>query len=155
VASHHRTQRGLGDLVDGGLDVLDRDDRAHHIGDAVVGDGRDVDADVVAGDDPLRLDRHGDRPQRDAMEAIDPRHEHDQARASRPAVDASQPEQHRALVLLEDADGQRGAHQYDEQQHNDHSDDDHVLLRGLRSAEIVTAGVALVVSHEAALAPTT
>jgi hypothetical protein len=32
-----------------------------------VGDGGDVDADVVAGDDALRLDRHRDDPQRHAV----------------------------------------------------------------------------------------
>ena len=65
------------------------------IRDAVVGDGGHVDADVVAGDDPLRLDRHRDDPQRDAMDAIDERDEHDQPGAARAAPDTAQPEHHR------------------------------------------------------------
>ena len=36
----------LGDLVDRGPDVLDRDHRLHRVDDAVVGDGGHVDADV-------------------------------------------------------------------------------------------------------------
>jgi hypothetical protein len=62
VAPDDRAKRGLGDLVDRGGDVLDRHHRAHDVLDAVVGDRRDVDADVVAGDDPLRLDRHRHDP---------------------------------------------------------------------------------------------
>ena len=49
--------------------------------DAEVGDRRDVDGDVVAGDDPLRLDRHRHDPQRDAVDAVDERDDEDQARA--------------------------------------------------------------------------
>ena len=48
-----------------------RHHRADRIRDAVVGDRRDVDADVVAGDDPLRLDGHGDDAKRVAVNAID------------------------------------------------------------------------------------
>ena len=62
-------------------DVLDRHHRADRVLDAVVGDGRDVDADVVAGDDPLRLDRHRDDPQRHAVDAIDERDDDRSARA--------------------------------------------------------------------------
>ena len=80
---HHRTQSRLRDLVDGRRGVLDRHHGADRIGDAIVGDGGNIDADVVAGDDPLRLDRHRDDAQRNAMDAIDERHEHDQARPPR------------------------------------------------------------------------
>ena len=80
VLADDRAQRGLGDLVDRGGDVLDRDDRAHRVLDAVVRHRRDVDADVVPRDDPLRLDRHRHDPQRHAPDVIDERDDEDQAR---------------------------------------------------------------------------
>ena len=58
--AEHRAQRRLGDLVDRRFDVLDRDHRPDRILHPEVRDGRDVDTDVVLGDDPLRLDRHRD-----------------------------------------------------------------------------------------------
>ena len=72
------------------------------IDDPEVGDRGDVDADVVAGDDPLRLDRHGHDPQGDAVDAVDERHEHDQPRAERAVADTAEPEHDGALVLLDD-----------------------------------------------------
>ena len=101
VAADDRAQRRLRDLVDGGRDVLDRDDRADGVVDPVVGHRRDVDADVVARDDPLRLDRHRDDPQRHAPDAIDERDDEDQPRPAG-VLDAAEPELHAALVLLED-----------------------------------------------------
>ena len=56
-------QRRLSDLVDRSVDVLDSDNRLHRIDNLEVGHRRHVDADVVAGDDPLRLDRHRHDPQ--------------------------------------------------------------------------------------------
>src|SRR4029079_19080465 len=53
VTSHHRSEGGLGDLADRGLDVLDRDHRADGILHAGIGDRGPVYADVVLGDDPL------------------------------------------------------------------------------------------------------
>jgi hypothetical protein len=64
VLADHLAQGGLSNLVDGGGDILDRDHRLDRIGDAVVGHGGDVNADVVVGDDALGLDRHGHDPQR-------------------------------------------------------------------------------------------
>ena len=52
-------QGGLCDLIDCGADVFDDDDGLAGIDDAEVGNRGDVDTHVVAGDDPLRLDRHG------------------------------------------------------------------------------------------------
>jgi hypothetical protein len=71
VAPDHGAQRGLRDLVDCRLDVLDRHDR-RRVNDLVVGDGGDVDADVVLRDDSLRLDRQRDDPQRDAADRATP-----------------------------------------------------------------------------------
>src|ERR1017187_5643783 len=59
----HLPECGLSDLVDGGVDALDRDNRLHRVDDTEVRDGRDVHTDVVPGDDALGLDRHGDDPQ--------------------------------------------------------------------------------------------
>src|SRR5207253_6808284 len=112
---YHLAQRGLGDLVDGGGDVLDGDERLGGVDDPVVGDGRDVDADVVAGDDPLGLDRHGDDPQRDAPEDVDHGHDPDEAGLLEPDH-PTQPEEHALLVLLHDAQRQR---QHNEGEHRD------------------------------------
>src|SRR4051812_48719697 len=83
------------------------------------------------------------------MEAIDARHEHDRPGAARTAVDAPQPEQHRALVLLEDADRERHADEHDERQDDEHIDDGHVApyeparesVRPLRAASTVPSMV--------------
>ena len=72
----------------------------HRVIHAVVGDGGDVDADVVLGDDSLGLDRQRDDPQRHAVNAIDERHDEDQSRATRAALHAPQPELHPPLVLF-------------------------------------------------------
>ena len=81
--------------------VLDRHDRLHRVDDPVVGDRRDVDADVVAGDDALGLDRHGDDPQRDPVQHVDDRD--DQPQAGSAFTDhPAQPEQDALLVLFDD-----------------------------------------------------
>jgi hypothetical protein len=48
VTPYHRSQRGLRDLADCLLDVLDRDHRADRIFHSVVGHRRHVDADIIA-----------------------------------------------------------------------------------------------------------
>ena len=59
------------------------------------------------------------------MDAVDERHDGDQPRPPRAALDAAQPEHHRALVLLEDPDRQRRAREGDEHEHDDDCDGDH------------------------------
>jgi len=59
------------------------------------------------------------------VDTIDERHDRDQPRPARAALDASQPQHHRALVLLEDPDRQGGAREGDEHQRDDHDCDDH------------------------------
>ena len=63
VLTDDLAQRCLSDLIDRGVDILDRDERLHRVDHSKVGDGGDIDADVVARDDALRLDRHRDDPQ--------------------------------------------------------------------------------------------
>ena len=119
VLADDLAQRGLGDLVDRGVDVLDRDDRLHRVDDPEVGDRGDVDADVVAGDDALGLDRHRDDPQRHPVQHVDERDDQPEpglARAEHPA----EPEQHPLLVLLDDLGRHREA-----QQEQHHDDDEH------------------------------
>ena len=65
VLAGDRAQRGLGDLADRRADVLDRQHGFDRVDHPAVGHRGYVDADVVAGDDALRLDRHGDDPHRD------------------------------------------------------------------------------------------
>src|SRR5205085_6701553 len=97
-------QGGLGDLVDGRSDALDGDHRLDRVDDSVVRHGGDVDADVVAGDDPLGLDGHGDDAQADPVQDVDDRDDDGQARFP-DADDPSEPEQDTLLVLLDDPDG--------------------------------------------------
>jgi hypothetical protein len=59
------------------------------------------------------------------VDTIDERHDRDQPRPARAALDASQPEHDRALVLLADPDRQRDARDDDEHHFDDHSDGDH------------------------------
>src|ERR1035437_2758242 len=120
VLADDLAQGGLGDLVDGGVDVLDSDDGFDGVDDAEVGDGGDVDADVVAGDDALRLDGHGDDPQRHPVQHVGERDDEPEAGVAG-AADPAQPEQHALLVLLDDPRGQGRAEQ---QQHDDDDDDD-------------------------------
>jgi hypothetical protein len=96
-------QRGLGDLVDGGVDIFDRHDRLHRVDHPEIRHRRDIDADVVAGDDALGLDRHRDDSQRHPMQDVDERDDHPQpglARAQHPA----QPEQDALLILFDNLD---------------------------------------------------
>ncbi len=122
VLSDHLAQGGLRDLVDRGADALDGDDGLHRVHDPEVGDGRDVDADIVAGDDALRLDRHGDDPQRHPVQDVD---EGDDQAEPRPALpqDPSQPEQHPLLVLFDDLQCHRRHHQEQQGDDNDDGDD--------------------------------
>jgi len=70
--------------------------------DPVVGDSGDVDADVVAGDDPLGLDRQRDDPQRDPVNTVHQRDDEDHTRPARILLlDATQMEHDGALVLLD------------------------------------------------------
>ena len=99
-------QRGLGDLIDGGVDVLDRDDGLDRVDDPEVRHRRDVHADVVAGDDALRLDGHRDDPQRDPVHDVDERDDHAQARCPY-SEHPAESEQHTLLVLLHHLDRHR------------------------------------------------
>ena len=73
-APDHVAHRGLADLVDRVVDVLDRDHGLFRIGDVIVGDRRDIDRDVVLGDDLLRGDLHRDGAQRHPHHLLE-RHE--------------------------------------------------------------------------------
>jgi hypothetical protein len=53
VLAYDLSQRGLRDLVDGGIDVLDGDDRLHRVNNPEVRDRRHVYADIVLGDNAL------------------------------------------------------------------------------------------------------
>ena len=108
MTSHHRAEGGLGDLADRGLDVLDRDHRTDWILHPVIGHRGHVDADVVLGDDPLRLDRHRDDPQRNATNALHERDDEDQTRSPCLVVHLPELEDDCTLVLLDDVRGDHG-----------------------------------------------
>src|SRR5664279_5253964 len=107
VLTNHFAQRGLGDLVDRGVDVLNRYHRLHRVDNLEVGHRRHIDADVVTSDDALGLDRHGDDPQRDPVQHVDERDDDPQARSAH-ADDATESEQDPDLVLLDDLEGAGG-----------------------------------------------
>jgi len=120
VLPDHLAQRGLRDLVDGSAHVLDGHHRLDRVDDLEVGDRRDVDADVVARDDPLRLDRHRDDAQGYAAEHVDDGNDRPQPRCA-DADDLAEPEVDAHLVLLHDANReQQGEHRQD----NDNDRDD-------------------------------
>ena len=120
VLTDHVAQRRLRDLVDGRRDVLDDHDGLQRVDDVEVGDARDIDADVVLGDDPLRLDRHRDGAQRYAPEHVDEGNEEGQSGFA-DRVRAAEPEQNAPFVLLHDPDGQG---QQDDSQGGDGDSDD-------------------------------
>src|SRR6266567_2731104 len=122
VLPDHLAQGGLGDLVDRRPDVFDGHHRLDRVDDAVVGDGGDVDADVVAGDDALGQDGHGDDAQADPVQDVDDRDDDGQAGLSDPD-DASEPEQDSLLVLFDDLDGEGEQQQ---RQHDDNYHDPHI-----------------------------
>jgi hypothetical protein len=100
--SHHVAHGCLADLVDGVVDVLDRDHRALRIGDVIIGHRGDTDRDVVLGDDLLRRNLHGNGTQRRTHHLLEG---HENQREPRPAYAGKFAEQkhHPALVLLENA----------------------------------------------------
>jgi len=82
-----------------------------------------VDTHVVAGDDALGLDRHGDDAQRKAVQDVDERDDDSQPRLARPQH-STQPEQHALLVLFDDSNCQRRSYQqqYGDDDYNSEQD---------------------------------
>ena len=76
--------------------------------DPVVSHCGHVNAHVVLGNDSLGLDRHRDDPQRDAINALNKRHDENQTRSARRTHDLPELEYHRALVLLDDIEKDHG-----------------------------------------------
>jgi hypothetical protein len=96
------------------------------VSDAAPRDRGHVDADVVAGDDALGLDRHRYDPQRHPVQHVDERDDHSQPRVPQ-AADAAEPEQHPLLVLLDDLQRHR---QPDQDQHRDDDNNDDQRFHG-------------------------
>ena len=90
--------RGLADLVDRVVDVLDRDHGLFRIGDVIVGDRSDIDRDVVLGDDLLRGDLHGDGAQRYAYHLLD-RNEYQRQPGPAHAREFAKEKDNAALIL--------------------------------------------------------
>ena len=103
-------QRGLRDLIDRGVDVLDRDERLHRVNHSKVCDGGDIDADVVARDDALRLDRHRDNAQRNSSNHVDDGHDTNETGLSH-RDDTTEPKHDALLVLFDDPKRERQADQ--------------------------------------------
>src|ERR1035441_1399293 len=85
----------VGDLNDG-LDWID---------DAQRNDGVDLEGDVVAGNDVLRRDFHGLLAKADADDGVDRAEDEDDAGTRGIVANATETEDHGALVLFEDLDG--------------------------------------------------
>jgi hypothetical protein len=109
VTSHHRAKGGLSDLADRRFDVLDRDHRTDRILHPVIGDSGHIDADVVLGDDPLRLNRHCHDPQRHTTNPLHERHDKDQPQPARLVPDLPEVKHDCTLVLLDDVRHDHGS----------------------------------------------
>ena len=114
----HRAQAGLGDLEGGPAEVLDLHDGVARVDNAEVGDGVDLDRDVVLGDRFLRRDVERHDAQVHLHHPIDDRDDEEEA-GSLGADQAAQPEDHAALVLLDDLDGGAGQRQNHEKEKTD------------------------------------
>ena len=124
VLAEHGAQGGLRDLARADEVVLDRDDCRPWVDDAEVDDGRDAHGDVVLGDDVLwrHLQRHD--AQVDAHDPVDHGDQQEETRARRAALEASEPEDHTALVLAQHLDGRREHEHEQHEQDYDNADDD-------------------------------
>src|SRR5258708_6822406 len=125
----HVAHGGLADLVDRVVDILDRDDGSLGIGDVIVGDRRDVDRDVVLGDDLLRGNLHRDGAQGYAHHLLDRNENQGQPRSPH-ALEFSKKKHHAALVLPQHPD--RGE-SIDDDRDQDNETDTHQRLHLLAS----------------------
>src|SRR6202022_1757289 len=101
-ASDHIAHRGLADLVDGVVDVFDRDHRLFRVGNVIVGDRRDIDRDIVPGDDLLRRYLHRDSAQGYTHHLLD-RYEDQRQPGATDACKPAKQKYHPALILLQHA----------------------------------------------------
>ncbi len=130
----HVAHGGLADLVDGVVDILDRDDGSLGIGDVIVGDRRDVDRDVVLGDDLLRGNLHRDGAQGYAHHLLDRNENQGQPRSPH-ALEFSKKKHHAALVLPQHPDrGERIDDDRDEENETDTHQRLHLLASTVRDA---------------------
>ena len=97
---------GLADLIDRIVDVLDHDHRILGIGDMIIGNRRDIDRDVVLGDDLLRGNLHRDGAQRDTHHLLE-RKEDERDPGSANAFEFSKKKYDSALVLFQHAKSHR------------------------------------------------
>ena len=97
-----RPQRGLRDLPDGELIVLDIDDGLARIDDLEVDDGVDADGDVVAGDALLSGNRHRDDLEIDLLQIVDERDDRRQPGRFGLGIHSAEAEDHPALILSDD-----------------------------------------------------
>ncbi len=116
VLTEHRPQRRLGDLRGRDHEVLDLYLRGVRVHDPEVGDGVHADRDVVLRDHLLRRHVERDGAEIDLRHLIDERDDQEQARALGNREQPTQSEDHAALVLPRDLDGQ------EQEQHDDHDD---------------------------------
>src|SRR3984957_17924131 len=123
------THGGLADLVDGVIDILDSHHGFLRIGDVIVGNRRDIDRDVVLGDDLLRRDLHGDGAQRHPHHLLDGNEDQRQPRSAY-AFELSKQKDHPALILFQDANRSDGVEDNDRYEKRE-EDSIHDVLIGL------------------------
>ena len=109
-------QRGLRDLADGGVVVLDVDGDPDWVDDAVVDDGVDPDGDVVAGDAVLGGHRHRDDLHVDLLQTVDERGDQGETGLGCLALHLAQPEHDATFELCDHPD----THRHGQQAHHDH-----------------------------------
>jgi hypothetical protein len=106
-AADHVAHRGLADLVNRISHILDRDHGLFRIGDVIIGDRRDIDRDVVLGDDLLRRDLHRHRTQRHPRHGLQ-RHQDQRQPRTAHALELAEEEHHPALILLDHPERDEG-----------------------------------------------
>src|SRR4051812_15480465 len=97
-SSDHIAHGSLTDLIDRIVDVLNHDHSSFRIGNMIVSDRRDVDRDVILGDDFLRGDLHRDGAQRHAHHLLDGNEDEREPRPAH-ALEFSEKKYYAALVL--------------------------------------------------------
>src|SRR6185436_6831922 len=101
-ASHDVAHSGLADLIDRIVDIFNHDHRLFGIGNVIVGDGCDVDRDVVLRDDFLRWNLHCDGAQGYAHQLLDGKEDEREPRPAH-AFEFSEKKNDPALILPQHA----------------------------------------------------
>ena len=122
VLTEYRTQRGLGKLTGGIVDIRHLNDGLFRIDDAEINDRIDFHRDIVAGDHVLRWHLHDHGTQVHLAHLLHDGYDEDDAR-SLDLIEASECENDATLIFLqhfESTEDDDGENDYDDQHKNTH-----------------------------------